>query len=358
MLCHLFAILRRPAIALVALSLFIVSTAAFAGGPRYVAGVTYFNTGVLGQPIHWSGGQLNYYVDQGPLSNTVTNQQAVAMVDAAAASWSAVPTAGVALTDKGPLNEDVSGANIVASGTNFTVTNEQIDQLSQIAQPVDVTPSATQYPVGVIFDEDGSVINAIFGPGASDPTSCEYNGVWFWIDNVNPDATIAHAILLLNGLCATNANMLAMMSFELERAFGHILSLDYAQVNPGALQNGEPGGTQGWPVMQPISGVCGSTGGDCIPEPSCLRSDDIAALNRLYPITAANLASFPGKQLTAANTVSIQGTISFQTGAGMQGVNVVARPLDANGNPLYQYTVTAVSGALLQRQSRQPHHRL
>ncbi len=29
----------------------------------------------------------------------------------------------------------------------------------------------------------------------------------------------------------------------------------------------------------------------------------------------------------------------------MQGVNVVARPLDANGNPLYQYTVTAVSGA-------------
>ena len=30
----------------------------------------------------------------------------------------------------------------------------------------------------------------------------------------------------------------------------------------------------------------------------------------------------------------------------MQGVNVVARPLDANGNPLYQYTVTFVSGAL------------
>jgi hypothetical protein len=30
----------------------------------------------------------------------------------------------------------------------------------------------------------------------------------------------------------------------------------------------------------------------------------------------------------------------------MQGVNVVARPLDASGYPLYQYTVTAVSGAL------------
>ena len=34
-------------------------------------------------------------------------------------------------------------------------------------------------------------------------------------------------------------------------------------------------------------------------------SDDIAALNRIYPVTAQNAASFPGKQLTAANSVSI-----------------------------------------------------
>jgi hypothetical protein len=32
-------------------------------------------------------------------------------------------------------------------------------------------------------------------------------------------------------------------------------------------------------------------------------------------------------------------------GLGMQGVNVVARPLDANGNPLYQYTASSVSGS-------------
>ena len=81
-------------------------------------------------------------------------------------------------------------------------------------------------------------------------------------------------------------------------------------------------------------------------DPTVLRYDDIAALNRIYPITAANLANFPGKQITAANTISIQGTVGFRTGYGMQGVNVVARPLDSNGNPLYQYTVTAVTGAL------------
>jgi hypothetical protein len=322
---------RAAAACLLGLTFSLAPPVAMAGGPKYVAGVSYFNPAVVGQPVHWPGGVVNYYVDQGPLNSSITNQQATAMVDAAAALWSAVRTAGVRLVDQGPLNEDVSSANIVAGN-------------AVIAQPSDVTPSATAYPLGVIYDADGSVINALFGTGASDPTSCQNNGVWVWIDHILPDATIAHAVLVLNGLCATNANLLSMMSYELERAFGRVLGLDYAQVNPGALQNGEPGGMPGWPVMQPLSGVCGSSGGICIPDPNVLRYDDVAALSRIYPIAAANLAAFPGKQLTALNTVSIQGTLTFRAGSGMQGVNVVARPLDANGNPLYQYTVSFVSG--------------
>ena len=305
-----------------------------AGGPKYIAGITYFNPGVLGVPVHWSGGQVNYYVDQGPLSSTVTNAQATAMVDAAAALWSAVPTAGVTLTDMGPLSEDVNGAGI------------QVNASGQIIAPADITPEATNYPVAVIYDADGSVINAIFGATTSQPDACQNNGVYVGLDNFNTNATFAHGVIILNGLCATNANMIEMMSFELERAFGRILGLDDVQVNPQALSDDENGGTLGWPVMEPMSGACGASGGACIPNPTVLRSDDIAALNRLYPITAANLANFPGKQVTAPNTISIQGTVSFRTGYGMQGVNVVARPLDANGNPLYQYTVTAVTGVL------------
>ncbi len=330
------------------LALLLAPATVVAGGPKYVAGVSFFDPAVMGQPVHWAGGQVNYYVDQGPLSGTVNNQQATAMVDAAAALWNAVPTAGVNLTDKGALNEDVSGANIAIGGTNFAVTGEQTNQLGVITAPADVRPSATGFPLGVIFDADGSVIDTIFGAGVSEQNSCENNGVFFWLDNVNPDATIAHAVIVLNGLCATDAAHIEMMSFELERAFGRILGLDYSQVNPGALTNGETDGAEeldGWPVMQPYSGLCGASGGACIPNPTQLRWDDIAALNRIYPITAANQASFPGKQITAANTVSIQGTISFRTGVGMQGVNVVARPLDANGNPLYQYTVSFVSGS-------------
>jgi hypothetical protein len=305
-----------------------------AGGPKYIAGTTYFNPAVLGVPVHWAGGQVNYFVDQGPLSSSVTNAQATAMVDAAAALWSAVPTAGVTLTDMGALNEDVNGADI------------QVNASGQIIAPADITPEATNYPFAVIYDADGSVINAIFGATTSQPDACQNNGVYVGLDNFNTNATFAHGVIILNGLCATNANMIEMMSFELERAFGRILGLDDAQVNPQALSGGENGGTLGWPVMEPMSGACGASGGACIPDPAVLRSDDIAAVNRLYPITAANLANFPGKQVTAPNTISIQGTVSFRTGYGMQGVNVVARPLDANGNPLYQYTVTAVTGVL------------
>jgi hypothetical protein len=324
---------NKRLVAFVALALLAAPVIAFAGGPRYVAGATFFNPAVLGQPLHWANGQVSYYVDQGALSNTVTNQQATAMVDAAAALWSAVPTAAVTLTDMGPLNEDVNGSNI------------QVNSAGQIIAPSDVTPSATNYPVAVIFDSDGSVINAIYGPTASQPNACQNNGVSVWLDNFNPDATFTHGVILLNGLCATNPAMLQMMSFELERAFGRILGLDFSQVNPGVPTDGNPNGALGWPVMQPLSGACGATGGTCIPDPTTLSYDDIAALNRIYPVTATNAASFPLKQLTAANTVSIQGSVRFANGYPMQGVNVVARPLDASGNPLDQYAVSFVSGA-------------
>jgi hypothetical protein len=290
------------------------------GGPKYVAGSSVFNPAVMGQPVHWAGGKVNYYVDQGALNATIDNQHATAMVDAAAAMWNGVPTAGVSLVRAGSLGEDVSGGNVTPGS-------------GSIAQPSDAAPTSA-LPLAIVYDADGAVLDAVFGAYTSDPSNCEYNGVTAWIDRFNPDATIGHAVMVLNGRCASTPNLVSMMQFELARGFGSILGLGYAQVNPNALRSGDAEAAQGWPIMQPISGVCGAAGGNCIPDPKHLHFDDIAALNRLYPITADNLASFPGKVLTAANTVSIDGTIAFRTGSGMQGVNVMARPVDANGNPL------------------------
>jgi hypothetical protein len=312
----------------------------FGGGPKFIAGSTYYNSAVMGTPLHWTGGRLNYYVDQGDLSSTVNHSAAVAMVDAAAALWNGVATAAVVLTDKGTLSENVAGNELV------------VNALGQITAPDDVAPSATDHPLAILFDEDGSIIDALYGTLTSEPDNCSQNGVYAWIDNSNADATLSHAVILLNGRCtvtseyASQANLLAMMKFNLIRAFGRVLGLDYAQIYPNALTDNTVGETFAWPIMQPLDGVCGSSGGDCIPFPSQLHYDDIAALNRLYPVTAANMGSFTGKQLTADNTIAIKGTIQFLSGYGMQGVNVYARPLDASGAPLLDYTVSAVSGAL------------
>jgi hypothetical protein len=285
----------------------------------------------MGQPIHWKGGKLNYYVDRGPLSATISHQRGVDMVDAAAALWSAVPTAAVSLVNKGQLGEDVSGSNAVAGNGN-------------LLEPSDVAAAAAAYPVGIIFDTDGSVIDAVLGAQASDPGSCNTRGVVVWTDNIDPEATLSHAVMVLNGRCTDTANRLEMMTFLLERAFG--LVLGPAQVYPHALTEMRSDEAKAWPVMQPLAGACGASGGRCIPNINSLQYDDVAELNRLYPVTPDNQAAFPGKLMTATNTVFLTGNLTFRTGMGMQGVNVVAVPLDANGTPLVEYTVTAVTGAL------------
>ena len=117
---------RLPAILSAAMLAFACTTAS-AGGPEFIAGTDYFDHGVVDQPVHWANGQLNYYVDQGPLNSSISHQQALTMVDSAVAIWSAIPTAAVTLTNKDTLNADVSGANTAAaappmdqSSTRFT----------------------------------------------------------------------------------------------------------------------------------------------------------------------------------------------------------------------------------------------
>ena len=96
-----------------------------------------------------------------------SNQQATAMVDAAAALWSAVPTAGVTLIDTGSLNEDVSGANIVAGqlvGPDHRARRRHArgHQLSRSASST--TPTARS-----------STPSSARAPAS--PTSCQNNGV-------------------------------------------------------------------------------------------------------------------------------------------------------------------------------------
>jgi hypothetical protein len=94
----------------------------------------------------------------------------------------------------------------------------------------------------------------------------------------------------------------------------------------------------GFPVMHetdptgcvPVA-VCFSNNGTV--NPSQPKMDDLAALSRLYPVTAQNLGSFPGKQIFAQQTMRVHGSVYFSYGSSlpaqpMQGVNVIVRWID------------------------------
>ena len=105
-----------------------------AGGPKYVAGVSYFNPAVLGQPVHWAGGLVNYYVDQGPL-NSSSHQPA---------------GHGHGGRRGGPV-ERGSHRRRHARRRGLAERGRERRQhpgrqLRSFAQPADVTPSATNYP--------------------------------------------------------------------------------------------------------------------------------------------------------------------------------------------------------------------
>jgi hypothetical protein len=221
--------------------------------------------------------------------------------------------------------------------------------------PADIQSSAINRPVAVVYDQDGSVINALYGSGTSLAASCPTNGVLVSVDNFATAGNIAHALMLVNGLCATTTTQIANLQYQLVRAFGRVLGLDWSQTNEEMFDDDEPtaDGLQGWPILHPVERLCNGGTGLCMPNPTQLRIDDIAALNRLYPVTAANVGSFSSKILTASATISVQGTIQFPRGQGMQGVNVILRPV-LNGAPDVRYTATAVSGSCFQGNAGSP----
>jgi hypothetical protein len=317
------------------LILLTLAALAHAGGPRWVAGSAYFNPAANGQPIVWANGQIAYYTDQGSLSSSVNQSQANQMIAAAVAVWRAIPTAGVNIARAGSLAENVDGSNVT-------------DGPNGVTYPADLDSTDLARPVAIVYDEDGSVIDAFYGGGASSPSTCQQDGVFTTIDNLSVAGNIVHALMIVNGLCAASAANIAVLQYQLVRGFGRILGLDWSQANEEMFVGDQitAGGLSGWPVMHPMERLCSSSGQTCLPNGTTLRFDDIAALNRLYPVTGANLPSFPGKQLTAVHTISIHGTLEFKHGQGMQGVNVVLRPLSAdNGLPDIRDTVTAITGA-------------
>lgn len=313
-----------------------------AGGPKYVAGTSYFQSTATGQPLTWAQGQLLYFTDQGDLSPVLPNSDANTFVTNAFNQWTSVPTAALTATSGGQLAEDVSGANVIRN-PDGTIT-----------MPADIQPTATATPIGVVYDEDGSVTNALIGAGAGDASQCFYNAVYGGDDNESTSGFYQHALIVINGQCVQAQSQEVDVEYRLIRVIGSVLGLGWSQLNLN-VNTGNPTPTSddfaGFPVMHQTDATSCAPITTCYPNPLQLAVDDVAAVSRLYPVTAANQANFPGKQVFASSTARIHGSVWFTDRFGnrtqpMQGVNVVARWIDSSNQPSGQYAASSVSGFL------------
>jgi hypothetical protein len=319
------SVLRRAA---VWAPLFLLVGISRAGDPKFIAGSSYFNSSTMGQPLTWSLGHLSYYTDQGDLSPILPNSAANAFVASAFSQWTSVSTSALTATNAGQLAEDVNGSNIAVNSSG-TVT-----------APADITPAATQDPVGIVYDYDGSVTDALLGVGAGSPSQCFSNAVFGGVDNFGAGANFLHALVVINGQCALQSSQLTDVQYRLVRVLGSVIGLDWSQMNLNVI-TGNPTPTPddfaGFPVMHymDLSSCVPIT--VCYPNPYQLSSDDVAALSRLYPAS------------TSA-TARIHGSVYFVDHVGgpgqpMQGVNVLARWIDpSTGLPSHRYAASSVSG--------------
>jgi hypothetical protein len=323
--------------------IFLFALLSRAGGPKSVAGTSYFDSTTTGQPLVWSQGLITYYTDQGDLSPILANASANSLVADAFSQWTSVPTAALAASSGGQLAEDVNGTNVIVNSDGT------------ISIPADIQSTATATPIGIVYDYDGSVTDALIGSGAGNSSECFANAVFGGADNYGVFATYQHALIVINGQCALQSSQLKDVEYRLVRVIGSLLGVGWSQVNPNVLTR-TPLPTSddyaGFPVMHAADPLNCTPITVCYAKPYQLAMDDAASLSRLYPVTAQNLSSFPGKKVFSAVTARIHGSLWFTDTHGnqtqaMQGVNVVARWIDSTtGLPSRRYAAASVSGFL------------
>jgi hypothetical protein len=347
LVAHGLMIARR--LLLMALLTIAFAGAAQAAGFRWVTGPPYF-TATAGTPVLWYTTSPNYFTDPGDLSSYVNHAAANALVAAAAGVWN-VPTSAMTLSYGGSLAEHVNGSNAYLSGNGMVF-------------PADVeSGNYAAIQIAVIYDSDGSVTDLLLGGGASSPAECRQNGVTESVDSITPSGLIQHAILVLNGRCTGSAAAQQLqLQYQLERAFGRVLGLGWSQTNDN-VYTGNPTPTAGqnlhWPILHPIDIVCGQYTYQCLQQPFTLRDDDVASISGLYPMyvngNMPTMPPAPGKIWSYTQASVINGTLTFPTGQGMQGVNVVLQRQQGGWYyPEAWYDVSTVSGAQYQQNKGNP----
>ena len=226
---------------------------------------------------------IPYSIDQGPLG-LFSNSEAAAIVDDCFATWQAVATARVSFRNAGALSADVTQYNI----DTFTSKTDGINP--------------------VIFDSDGSIIDSLYGRGASD------NIIGFSGSSYDYDDTAGwhytEGLSLLNGRFTQEPYNWGPVLFKATfvHEFGHFIGLDHCQINQQYVHDDNTTNDIYIPTMFPTATDNDSSLGR-------LNPDDEAAVTMLYPAEDSIVKAAYGR---------ISGTLRWQSGLPVRGANVVA----------------------------------
>lgn len=247
----------------VALAIALAGASAHAGGPLAV---------VNQQPVVYANGgaALTLNLDQGPLGSR-SNAQAAALVQSAIGLWDGVATSTMRLSLGAPLATDYTAANYLNVFQN----------ISDGINPV-------------LFDTDGSIIDAILGAGQKNYILGFAGSSYF--TGGPQSGHYAEGRAVINGYINVSDSTLTI---ALAHEFGHFFGLDHSQLDStqGLVQSN-------YVLMYPIVYRSSMT----------LHEDDVAAVTSLYP--AGGVAAVYGR---------ITGTFTTAGGTPILGANLWAR---------------------------------
>lgn len=285
---------KRFGLLTLALTVALLPTAAFAGGPLLVFDeandIPYAYTTASTVPVYTDLGAL------GPVGNAIADGQ----VGLAVGEWSAVPTSALSVSVAGDFASvglpDITGAN---AGSVIGTENGP--------------------GIHVIYDSDGSVVSSFFGapPGVLGIASPDFA----------TGSEITESWVVLNGSTIDAADTNGeYWTGVITHEFGHSINLAHTQTNGASIYFGDATTPQGCPG--PYAGTPGFSDIETMypfidPSPGSIgldvrtieHPDDVTALSDIYP-TGGYPAAF----------ATISGTVYQADGVTpVTGVNVIVR---------------------------------
>jgi hypothetical protein len=309
------------------------------GGPSQAEGVPY-KWGGNSLAFDSSTQTLSYWTDRGSLGS-VSNPDD--LVKTAFSAWQNVPTAEIEFTQAGKLTQDVTASNFMAV----------LNALQNCGtSPATTAPGGGAQPVTVIFDTDGSIIQAM----GEDPNTIGGVATALCPTSDGISNTYNRGEAILNGKQGNTNLLTAVMIHE----FGHMIGFDHTQINLDCLSNTQTcandGSLAGVPIMFPVLLRNPNTG----TYPLTPRTDDVAAVSVLYPETTTNAPT----QIPFSTLGRIQGRVFFSDAVTpAQGLDVIARCVSCSLGPRvvavssvsgFRFTEDAGNGAIPISRSEEP----